>query len=102
MSRTPTSERLLEFKRFFDVIENDPEKMPTLPGFQTRASFHLEYLKEMFRERSIRYTKSDPGCVLEDYYVAALHDRHQKNGISSQPGNLIQRLGLIGEMPTER
>ena len=103
MSRTPTSERLLEFKRFFDVIENDPEKMPTLPGFQTRASFHLEYLKEMFRERSIRYTKSNPGCVLEDYYVAALHDRHQRTEHLRSLGILFSVWALIGgKMPTER
>jgi hypothetical protein len=47
MTRNPTSPDLLRFQRFFDVRTSDPEGMECLPGYVTRASFHLAYLKAM-------------------------------------------------------
>ncbi|HEX4239764.1 MAG TPA: hypothetical protein VHZ53_00015 [Steroidobacteraceae bacterium] len=46
MTRNPTSSDLLRFQRFFDVRTADPEGMGRPPGYVTRASFHLAYLKQ--------------------------------------------------------
>lgn len=75
MSRNPTSTKLVDFKNYFDVLNNDPEEMLFPAGYVNKASFHLEYLKEMFREKKLRYSKSKPGCVLEAYYLEALRNR---------------------------
>lgn len=52
MTRNPTSPDLLRFQRFFDVRTADPEGMGRLPGYVTRASFHLAYLKAMLVEKN--------------------------------------------------
>ncbi|MFS8070014.1 MAG: hypothetical protein ACMG6S_26920, partial [Byssovorax sp.] len=59
MRRTPSSAVLAEYKRFYDVREDDPEHMGTFRGFTTRADFHLKYLQEMLLEQSpeLRYSK---------------------------------------------
>ncbi|WP_437316055.1 hypothetical protein [Sorangium sp. So ce385] len=49
--------------------------MGKYPGYVTRASFHLAYLKAMLIERSHRYTKQRPGVVIEPSYVEALRAR---------------------------
>lgn len=77
MTRNPTSADLLRFQRFFDVRTDDPERMGTLDGYATRASFHLAYLKAMLLEKSpnLRYSKQNPGEVLESHYLDALRER---------------------------
>ncbi len=44
-------------------------------GFVTRQSFHEAYLKEMLAEQGKSYSKSHPGVVLENNYLASLRDR---------------------------
>lgn len=77
MTRNPTSPDLLRFQSFFDVRVADPENMMRLPGYVTRASFHLAYLKAMLLEKNPRlhYTKRKPGEVLESHYLDALRER---------------------------
>lgn len=71
----PQSRDLVEFKRFFDVSRDDPEAMGTFPGYVTKASFHVAYLKAMLAERGHRYSKCFPGVVREPAYLAALEKR---------------------------
>ncbi|WP_437713799.1 hypothetical protein WMF45_47925 [Sorangium sp. So ce448] len=76
----PQSPQLVDFKRFHDVSTDDPERMGTYPGYVTRASFHLAYLKAMLIERSHRYTKQRPGVVIEPSYFDALRARCARTG----------------------
>lgn len=76
----PQARELVAFKRFYDVSKQDPEHMGTFPGYVTRASFHLAYLKAMLAERSHRYSKQHPGVVLEASYLAALEARCLQTG----------------------
>lgn len=70
--RNPQSVRLRDFIGHFDVRQDDPELMPALPGFATRAQLHLEYLREVFRQRNLAYTKSQPGSACEKPYFDEL------------------------------
>ena len=85
MTRNPTSPDLLRFQRFFDVRIDDPERMRCLPGYVTRASFHLAYLKAMLIEKNPRlhYTKQRPGEVLEAHYFDALRERCAEGDLAS-------------------
>lgn len=73
--RRPPSKTLAEFKQFHDVVSEDPEQMSCPPGYLTKASFHLAYLKEVFRHHGKAYSKTRPGMATEANYLAALRDR---------------------------
>ena len=64
--RNPHSTELRGYIEFYDVSENDPERMPKPPNHgESTADFHLNYLKLVLRERGLTYTKQRPGDVLE-------------------------------------
>lgn len=79
----PSGNLLREYQKFYNVKLEDPELMPLLNGFDTHASFHLAYLKEMLRERNIRYTKNFPRDVAERHYLEQLILRTEENDIQS-------------------
>lgn len=55
LSRNPTSQELLECIRFYNVFENDPERMNSPERFdESVAAFHYEYLRLMLAVRNIR------------------------------------------------
>lgn len=85
--RAASGARFREFAAFYDVSAADPEAMPLMDGFGTHADFHHEYLKEMFRERSLSYSKTNPRVVTHHTYLQALRDR-----ITTDPDHL-QTLG---------
>ena len=58
---SPQVAKLQTFKAFYDVRSDDPEKMPCHPDYNTRAQFHLDYLRQVCVERSISYSKNSPG-----------------------------------------
>jgi hypothetical protein len=80
LRRNPTSQRLVEMKRFHDVSVDCPEQMGHPPAYLTRASFHLAYLQEMLREQDKTYSKTGPGVVLEANYLEALRQRCATTG----------------------
>jgi hypothetical protein len=80
LRRNPTSARLVEMKRFYDVSAGCPEQMRQPPGWLTRQSFHLAYLHEMLQEQGKTYSKTGPGVVLEPNYLEALRERCATTG----------------------
>lgn len=80
LKRNPDSATLAAWKRQFDVSLDDPEDLPALDGYITRASFHLAYLKEMLAEHGKRYSKEHPGVVTERGYLQALRERCTTTG----------------------
>ncbi|WP_438025153.1 hypothetical protein [Sorangium sp. So ce233] len=88
----PQSRQLVDFKRFYDVSSDDPERMATYPGYVTRTSFHLAYLKAMLAERSYRYSKQRPGVVIEPSYFEALRARCARTGHLASFRHLLDSL----------
>jgi hypothetical protein len=82
LRKNPQSQKLSEFKKFYNVSINDPELMDYPKGYLTKASFHLDYLKEMLREKNpnLTYTKKYPGSTTEKFYLEALRQRCEKTG----------------------
>jgi hypothetical protein len=75
VSRNPQSETLRRYRQFYDVIDNDPELMGIHPDFSLHAPFHHDYLRVVFRERSLRYDKARPGHACERTFLTELQRR---------------------------
>ncbi len=73
----PVGEKLLEFKQFYDVRQDNPELMPKHPNFNTTSQFHYQYLREVFKERgrNLSYSKHNPGRALTPTYLNQLQNR---------------------------
>lgn len=74
-SRNPQSPPLLNYTRYYNVETNCPEKMGKYDNFNTHAQFHEAYLKALFEEKRISYSKRNPGAVLQEYYLQELRKR---------------------------
>lgn len=77
--RNPQGDKFKLYSRYYNVEINDPEQMETSFGFKRVAHFHESYLREMLKEYNVRYRKSKPGDVLEDYYLEELINRTNDN-----------------------
>ena len=51
---------------------------PSLDEEMTYAQFHFEYLRLMFRERNITYSKRNPGDVMTKSYLEQLVKRTEQ------------------------
>ena len=74
--RNPRSQECAQLIKHYNVIINDPETMEKPHGFDgTVSDFHYKYLKLVFLDRNIRYSKSHPTEVTESYYISELELR---------------------------
>lgn len=78
----PQSQRLLEFMHYYNVKKDNPENMGNMDEseYATKAQFHHQYLKDMFRERNIRYSKNNPSEVCKQSYLERLIERYEETG----------------------
>lgn len=77
-SRTPQNPELLNYINHFNVFLDDPEEMEKPANneqFGSHAQFHFEYLRLLFSEKNIVYTKQRPREVEERYYLDQLKRR---------------------------
>jgi hypothetical protein len=82
-SRHPQDADLVRYSSYYNVQADDPELMPVYPGFNTHAQFHCEYLKCLFRERRLAYTKTRPGHAADKSFLEQL-----KRRVTESPGHL--------------
>ncbi|MFO7775220.1 MAG: DUF4276 family protein [Candidatus Hydrogenedentota bacterium] len=73
--RNPQNLQLRNYIQHYDVQENDPEDMPLYDGFNSHGQFHFDYLRHVFRERNLSYTKTRPGHAAEAPYLRELRHR---------------------------
>lgn len=75
----PQNPELSRYIRFYDVKSDDPELMENIDSeeFSTKAQFHFKYLKYMFQERNMRYSKNKPGDVCLQGYLEKLIERYE-------------------------
>ena len=63
----------------YNISVNDPELMMVPENVQdTIAKYHFHYLCELFRYQRIRYTKSRPTVVMQEWYYNELKSRIEK------------------------
>jgi len=74
---------LAKYKRFYNVINLDPE---ALPAYQeqglNRAQFAMAYLKRAVNDkyRNLTYNKSKPDVLLHPNYYKRVKDRYEQTG----------------------
>lgn len=73
----PISEELKDYLTFYNVFENDPEYMPVHSNFSVHAHFHEAYLKKIFQENKLVYSKRNPGYAKEADFLQQLEKRHK-------------------------
>lgn len=83
LRRNPHDTELREYIDFYNVSEDDPELLLRRSGFTTCAQFHHVYLRAMFRERGLTYTKRDPGEARGEPYLRELEDRSASGHLAS-------------------
>ncbi len=73
---------LQRYRRFYDIGNDDPEMMENIDSerFSTKAQFHYSYLKELFRENRMIYSKRNTAEVCEPLYLNRLIERYNKSG----------------------
>ncbi|MBP0017130.1 MAG: DUF4276 family protein [Cyanobacteria bacterium SBLK] len=77
-SRQPLETPLSDYVNYYDVSQDDPEKMGDY-DMRNHADFHCEYLKEIFRAKNIVYNKKHPGDTKKEYYLEQLQTRVKDN-----------------------
>lgn len=80
--RHPQNLTLVGYTQYYNVSIRDPELMGK-HHFEQHSHFHLAYLKEIFAERSLSYSKRRPGHVLDEPYLNQLLSR-----IKDEPSHL--------------
>lgn len=78
----PDDEALRKYVQHYNVKENDPELMESIDKnqFSTKAQFHHTYLKKIFAERHMSYSKSNPSEVCKEDYLNQLIKRYSETG----------------------
>lgn len=76
--RQPQRPLLRKFLEFHDIISQDPEEMGIYPKYSNHSVFHLDYLKEVFKEKNLSYSKTTPQEVTEPYYLEQLIRRREE------------------------
>jgi len=83
----PKSEKLKEYKSFFDVTQKDPELLPSYPKLElNRSQFAYKYLITMLNDkyRNLSYSKTNTKAIQELSYFTEIKRRmEQTNHILS-------------------
>jgi hypothetical protein len=93
-TRNPQKNKnFIEYARFYNVADNDPEFMSKLETFEGSISaFHFNYLKAMFNERgNMAYSKSNSIEVQRISYLNELINR-----VKDEPSHLNTLINFFG------
>lgn len=71
----PSTPALQAHLAHYNVRDDDPERMPIRPGYDLRAQHHFDYLRAVFEERDMSFTKVNPGHAATPAYLDELRAR---------------------------
>lgn len=75
IKQNPDSQELRDYKLFYNVKDENPEEMGKHADFNTHSQFHFAYLREVFRERNLSYSKPNPSEAMKASYLNQLINR---------------------------
>ncbi|MFS2137355.1 hypothetical protein [Duganella sp. Dugasp56] len=94
VSRNPQSKLLNEYLRFYDVVGEDPSKMPSIDDdIYNKAQFAFKYLSECCKEKGSFYNKSDPRYVAHARFFFHVRKRFEDTNHVSGMGNFVAAFG---------
>lgn|GEM_PF-1194562 len=71
----PSTAALQAHFAHYNVRDDDPERMPIRLGYGSRAQYHCDYLRAVFVERNMSFTKNHPGDAATPAYLDKLRAR---------------------------
>ncbi len=83
VKKSPKNETVKKYKKIFDVLKEDPEKLPENKEENlNRSQFANKYLRKLLNEqyKNLTYTKSNPQVLLHNKYYERVKDRMEKTG----------------------
>ncbi|EHK0032266.1 hypothetical protein KB973_001202 [Vibrio parahaemolyticus] len=86
-----------EYFNYYNVIQNDPELMGCYTEGDNHAKFHLKYLKQAFKIKKIRYSKSNCRDVLPKTFLDGITARVAVKGDMHSFGEFITLFSEISE-----
>jgi hypothetical protein len=75
VKKIPEGLLLKEFVEHYNVTINDPEGLEKIERFKNKAHFHYSYFREILKEHTLSYKKSNPKIVLEKSFFEELEKR---------------------------
>ncbi|MCZ4339408.1 hypothetical protein [Shewanella colwelliana] len=94
--RQATSVPLVEYKRYYDVVQLDPEIMgPYDTNRFTHSQFHSEYALKALREKRIRYSKSNPASISNEDFLKEIIKRTNETNHLDSFKNFVRKLTEI-------
>lgn len=91
----PTTDPVIDFMRYYDVHNNNPELMGNYKPEFTHSQFHAKYAIHALREKRVRYSKSNCSDVANpDYFQKIITKINNKNHMQSVKP-LIDKLAYI-------
>jgi len=75
VKKIPEGLLLKEFVEHYNVTINDPEGLEKIERFKNKAHFHYSYFREILKEHTLSYKKSNPKIVLEKSFFDELEKR---------------------------
>ncbi|MBS1521227.1 MAG: hypothetical protein JST50_09530 [Bacteroidetes bacterium] len=91
---------MLKFNQFYNVKLQDPEQMGFDIDYDSHASYHYAYLRQMIRENRRQYNKSNPSTVCEASYIQRLKERFYSDQHIGSFGYLIIKLSELNDKLT--
>lgn len=77
----PSGDKMIQYLHYYNVKNNDPEEMGAYDEERyTKAQFHIRYLKEMLKERNLKYEKNDTSVVCNQSYLDEIIKRYEETG----------------------
>jgi hypothetical protein len=79
----PQSQKLIQYKRFYNVRSSDPEGLPPYELEElNRAQFSFQYLRRALNDkyRNLSYSKRNPGALLHNSYFQRVKERLEQTG----------------------
>jgi len=92
ITRNPATPRIREYRRYFDVLTEDPQLMPDYPTEElNRSQFAEKYLRALLNEkyRNLSYSKSNPEALLNALYFERVRSRYFDTGHIASFGDFL-------------
>lgn len=97
VSPAPNEPELHGCLEFYNVREEDPERMGSPNEFNARSVFHDHFFKLVSRDKGFRYTKANPRHVKDEAYLRELMERRDQTGHLNTFGDFLDLCSEISK-----
>jgi hypothetical protein len=97
VSPAPNEPELHRCLEFYNVREEDPERMGLPKEFSARSVFHDHFFKLVSRDKGFRYTKVNPRHVKDEAYLRELMERRDQTGHLKTFGDFLDLCSEISK-----